>query len=152
MIVNIQDHIFPTLCFKRLQAFAQAPSVAHLGEDIGYDLYASQEEIIPAGATVSVHTGISIEFIPRCGARIGTRSSMAKKGIIAVGGEIDAGYRGEIIVMLHNLNHAGDFHVDAGCKIAQLIAVPEVILYTPIEEDELSPSSRGGKGFGSSGK
>ena len=127
MILNIQDHVFPTLCFKKMQSFAKAPEVAHLGEDIGYDLFASQEAVIPAGATVQVHTGISVEFRPRCGGRIGTRSSMAKKGIIAVGGEIDAGYRAPLIVMLHNLNRAGDFHVESGDKIAQLIAVPEVI-------------------------
>lgn len=64
---------------KRLSPEAMLPTVAHPGEDIGYDLYSVEEIIIPARGAAGVHTGIAIEFVPVAGGIVKTRSGMAKK-------------------------------------------------------------------------
>ena len=75
---------------------------------------------------------------------------MAARGIATTGGVIDAGYRGEILVLMTNL---GDVPVElkAGEKIAQMIPVP-VLTGDVIEVADLEESARAAKGFGSSGR
>jgi len=139
---------------KRLEAGARLPVVAHPGEDLGYDLFALEGVTLGPRETVRVRTGIAVEARdPRSGAPLGLlvrdRSSMAAHGIATTGGVIDAGYRGEILVVMTNL---GDSTVtlQAGDKIAQIVPVP--VLTGPIQEMEsLEGSARAGKGFGSSG-
>jgi len=138
---------------KLLEQGARLPVVAHPGEDMGYDLFALEGIVLAPRATVRVRTGISIEARhPQTGAPLGLlirdRSSMAARGIATTGGVIDAGYRGEILVLMTNL---GDTTVElkAGEKIAQMIPVP--ILTGPVAEVEtLELSARAEKGFGSS--
>jgi dUTP pyrophosphatase len=78
------------------------------------------------------------------------RSSMAARGIATTAGVIDAGYRGEILVLMTNLSDAA-VELKAGEKIAQMIPVP--ILTGIVEEvDALEDSARAEKGFGSSGR
>ena len=77
------------------------------------------------------------------------RSSMAARGVTTTGGVIDAGYRGEILVLMTNLGHEV-VELKAGEKIAQMIPVP-VLTGGVFEVDELVESARAGKGFGSSG-
>jgi dUTP pyrophosphatase len=78
------------------------------------------------------------------------RSSMAARGIATTGGVIDAGYRGEILVLMVNLGEVA-VEVKAGEKIAQMIPVP--VLTGAVEEVEsLEESARAEKGFGSSGR
>ena len=91
---------------------------------------------------------------PKTGAPLGLlvrdRSSMAARGIAITGGVIDAGYRGEILVVMTNLGDAA-VELKAGEKIAQMVPVP--VLTGPVEEVEsLEDSTRAAKGFGSSGK
>jgi len=101
-----------------------------------------------------VRTGIAVEARDsKTGAPLGLlvrdRSSMAARGIATTGGVIDAGYRGEILVVMTNL---GDAAVDlkAGEKIAQMVPVP--VLTGPVEDVEsLEDSLRAARGFGSSG-
>ncbi len=133
---------------KRLSPDAVLPTVAHPGEDIGYDLYSCEDLTLPARGAAGVHTGIAIEFLPIAGAIVKTRSGMAKKRLMCNAGVIDAGYRGEIIVLMENL---GDepYTVCRGDKIAQLLEHP--FLASEVVEDELSEAARGAKGFGSSG-
>ena len=106
-------------------------------------------------ATVRVRTGIAVEARdPATGAPLGLlvrdRSSMAARGIATTGGVIDAGYRGEILVLMTNLGEAA-VELKAGEKIAQMIPVP--VLTGAVEEVEsLEESARAGKGFGSSGR
>src|ERR1700759_104702 len=108
---------------KKLSPDAVLPTVAHPGEDIGYDLYASEEVTIPPRGAAGVHTGIAIEFVPVAGAIVKTRSGLAKKRLMCNAGVIDAGYRGEIIVLMENLG--GDpFVIHKGDKIAQLLEHP----------------------------
>ena len=140
---------------KRLEAGARLPEVAHPGEDLGYDLFALEGAQLGARQTVKVRTGISVEARdPKTGAPLGLlvrdRSSMAARGIATTGGVIDAGYRGEILVVMTNLGDAA-VELKAGEKIAQMVPVP--VLTGPVEEVEsLEDSMRAAKGFGSSGR
>ncbi len=133
---------------KRLLPDAVLPTVAHPGEDIGYDLYSAEDITLPRRGAAGVHTGIAIEFAPTAGGIVKTRSGMAKKRLMCNAGVIDAGYRGEVIVLMENL---GDepYQIRKGDKIAQLLEHP--FLAGEVVEDELSDAARGAKGFGSSG-
>jgi dUTP pyrophosphatase len=134
---------------KKLSPDAVLPTVAHPGEDIGYDLYASEDLTIPARGAAGVHTGIAIEFAPVAGGIVKTRSGLAKKRLMCNAGVIDSGYRGEVIVLMENL---GDepYTIRKGDKIAQLLEHP--CLAGEVSEGELSDAARGAKGFGSSGQ
>ena len=139
---------------KKLDPAARLPVVAHPGEDLGYDVFALESvELVPR-ATVRVRTGIAVEARnPQTGEPLGLlvrdRSSMAAKGLVTTGGVIDAGYRGEILILLTNLGDAA-VTIGAGEKVAQMIPVP--VLTGAVEEAEsLEVSARLEKGFGSSG-
>ena len=140
---------------KRLEAGARLPVVAHPGEDLGYDVFALEGAILAPRATVKLRTGIAVEARdPETGAPLGLlvrdRSSMAARGVATTAGVIDAGYRGEILVLMTNLGHA-EVELKAGEKIAQMIPVP--VLTGPVQEVEtLEVSARAEKGFGSTGR
>jgi dUTP pyrophosphatase len=133
---------------KKLSPDAVLPTVAHQGEDIGYDLYSCEDVTLPAHGAAGVHTGIAIEFVPTAGGIVKTRSGLARKRLLCNAGVIDAGYRGEVIVLMENL---GDepYSIRKGDKIAQLLEHP--FLARDVVESELSDAARGAKGFGSSG-
>ena len=133
---------------KTLSPDAMLPTVAHPGEDIGYDLYAAEDVTLAARSAAGVHTGIAIEFVPTAGGIVKTRSGMAKKRLMCNAGVIDAGYRGEVIVLMENLGDDA-YDIRKGDKIAQLLEHP--FLAGEVVEDELSDAARGAKGFGSSG-
>jgi len=133
---------------KRLSPDAVVPTVAHPGEDIGYDLYSCEDVTLAANGAAGVHTGIAIEFVPAAGAIVKTRSGMAKKRLLCNAGVIDAGYRGEIIVLMENLG-GEPYSIRKGDKVAQLLEHP--FLAGDVVEDELNEAARGAKGFGSSG-
>jgi dUTP pyrophosphatase len=140
---------------KLLEQGARLPVVAHPGEDLGYDLFALEAIVLGPRATLRVRTGIAVEARhPETGAPLGLlvrdRSSMAARGITTTGGVIDAGYRGEILVLMTNLGEAA-VELKAGEKIAQMIPVP-VLTGDVFEVGDLEDSARAGKGFGSSGR
>ena len=140
---------------KLLETGARAPVVAHPGEDLGYDLFALEGVALGPRATVKVRTGIAVEARnPQTGAPLGLlvrdRSSMASRGIATTGGVIDAGYRGEILVLMTNLGEAA-VELKAGEKIAQMIPVPILTGEVRVVES-LEDSARAEKGFGSSGR
>jgi dUTP pyrophosphatase len=140
---------------RLLDPAAKAPVVAHPGEDLGYDLFALEGAVLAPRVTVRVRTGIAIEARhPATGTPLGLlvrdRSSMAAKGIATTAGVIDAGYRGEILILMTNLGDAA-VEIGAGEKIAQMIPVP--VLTGAVETvDTLEDSARAEKGFGSSGR
>ena len=140
---------------KLLESGARLPSVAHPGEDLGYDLFALEAVMLVPRAAVRVRTGIAVEARhPQTGEPLGLlvrdRSSMAARGVATTGGVIDAGYRGEILVLMTNLGD-GAVELKAGEKIAQMIPVP--ILTGSVEEcEDLESSLRAARGFGSSGR
>jgi dUTP pyrophosphatase len=129
--------------------------VAHPGEDLGYDLFALEGAVLAPHATVKVRTGIAVEARhPDTGVPLGLlvrdRSSMAARGIATTAGVIDAGYRGEILILMTNLGETAQ-ELKAGEKIAQMIPVP--VLTGIVEQVEsLEDSARAEKGFGSSGR
>ena len=140
---------------KRLEEGARLPVVAHPGEDLGYDVFALEGTVIAPHQTVRVRTGIQVEARhPETGRPLGLlvrdRSSMAARGLATTAGVIDAGYRGEVLIVMTNLGQA-PVEVKAGEKIAQMIPVP--VLTGVVEEvDGLEESARQAKGFGSSGR
>ncbi len=143
------------LLVKLLEPAARAPVVAHPGEDLGYDLFALEGAALAPHTTVKVRTGISVEARhPATGAPLGLlvrdRSSMAARGIATTAGVIDAGYRGEILMLMTNLTDAA-VELKAGEKIAQMIPVP-VLTGLVQEVETLEESARAEKGFGSSGR
>lgn len=141
-----------TLLVKKLDERAKLPTVANPGEDLAYDLYALETvALYSLGMPTKVRTGIAVActtvYAPyRYGLLIRDRSSMAAKGTFTHGGVIDAGYRGEIQVLM-----TGNVIIQAGDKIAQMIPIP-VSTGEIIESNNLPVSDRGEKGFGSSGK
>jgi dUTP pyrophosphatase len=139
---------------KLLVPVAKAPTVAHPGEDLGYDVYAAVEITISGRNHGVVSTGIAIEITDDHGRPMGAllrdKSSMAAKRMVLTGGVIDSGYRGEIKVLMENLgDHPATIH--AGDKIANLIPYPVLTGEVRVVE-ELAESKRKAGGFGSTGK
>jgi dUTP pyrophosphatase len=139
---------------KLLDPAAKAPVVAHPGEDLGYDLFALEAVLLAARSQARVRTGIAVEVRhPVTGEPLGLlvrdRSSMAARGVAIIAGVIDAGYRGEILILMANLTDI-PVQLTAGEKIAQMIPMP--VLTGPVHTvTNLEDSARADKGFGSSG-
>jgi dUTP pyrophosphatase len=138
-----------------LEAKARMPVVAHPGEDLGYDVFLLENVHLGARSTARLRTGVAVEARhPDTGVPLGLlvrdRSSMAARGLATTGGVIDAGYRGEILIVMSNLTDV-PIDLEAGEKIAQMIPVP-VLTGTVELTDKLEVSSRHTKGFGSSGR
>lgn len=133
---------------KKLFPLAKLPQRAH-PTDSGADLFALERTVLPARAITKVHTGIAVELPENTSGIIWGKSSVESKGIKAMAGLVDAPYRGELIVCMYNLNEQ-DFVFEAGQKVAQLVVLPT--LYPAFEEvSELTDTSRGESGFGSTG-
>ena len=146
----IRSHpVFGHLYVKKLQNNAAIPKRA-IEEAAGYDVASSEEVTVPAKGKVVVKTGISVAVPEGCYGRIAPRSGLAVKKFIDVGaGVIDADYRGEVGVVLFNHSEE-DFKVKPGDRIAQLIL--EKIDTPQVKEvEELPDTTRGAKGFGSTG-
>lgn len=137
-----------TLDIQKTHADAKIPTRAN-ATDAGLDLSALETTVFEPGQTKLVRTGIAIGLEPGYVGLIADRSSMAKKGFKTAGGVIDAGYRGEIQVVLMNLSGAS-VSLQAGERIAQLMVLP---IATPATQEvaRLDRTDRGDKGFGSSG-
>ncbi len=135
----------------KLNEFAILPQYAK-AEDAGLDLFSIEETTIKPGESQLIHTGIAVELPPSTEAQVRPRSGLALKHQITVlntPGTVDAGYRGEIGVIL--INHGKQpFQVLKGMKIAQLVVAP--IIRVKIEPvNQLSLTDRGNNGFGSTG-
>lgn len=142
-----------TLRFTRLADGALAPSRAHDG-DAGYDLHAAEAATLGPGERASIGTGIAMEIPEGCAGLVLPRSGLAARhgiSVVNAPGLIDAGYRGELRVLLLNTDRSEPFEVAPGDRIAQLVLVrheaPELI-----EVDSLDRSARGVGGFGSTGR
>lgn len=138
---------------KKLHPDAKILSYAHEG-DAGMDLYVPERVELAAGERKSIPIGIAVEIPEGFVGLIWDKSGLSHKfGIKTFGGVIDAGYRGEICVGMMNLSTA-PYVFEKGNKIAQLliqpIEHPEVVEVATSEE--LTSTSRGQGGFGSTGK
>jgi len=141
------------LRFQRLDPRAVVPSRAHAG-DAGLDLCCLEAVELAAGERTRVATGIAIELPAGHAGLIVPRSGLAAKhgvSVVNAPGLIDQGYRGELQVLLLNTDRSAPVSLNAGERIAQLVVI-SVAELTPLEVDSLGESSRGEKGFGSSGR
>jgi dUTP pyrophosphatase len=140
------------LAVRRLEEAGVVPSRAYEG-DAGLDLYAAHAARLAPGERASIGTGIAVAIPDRHAGLVLPRSGLAlRHGIALVNapGLIDAGYRGEVRVLLLNTDGASACAIEPGDRIAQLVLVK---IETPsvIEVDDLTATERGAGGFGSSG-
>jgi len=150
-IFNQVENKEMTLKVKQLHADAILPSRSN-PTDAGLDLYALESEVIEAMGRGMVRTGIAVEIPVGYVGLIWPRSGLAvNKGINTLAGVIDADYRGEVVVALHNTDITDDVLIRKGDRVAQLLIQP-VALLTPQFFDELSSTDRGESGFGSTGQ
>lgn len=142
----------PALLFQRLDSRAILPTRAHPG-DAGLDLHALESAELEPGERASIGTGIAVAIPVGFAGLVLPRSGLAARhgiSLVNAPGLIDAGYRGEIRVLLLNTDATRACQLRAGDRIAQLVISP-VALPQPAEVAELSSSARGLGGFGSSG-
>jgi dUTP pyrophosphatase len=138
---------------KRLDPDVSLPARAHLG-DAGLDVYASEDVSLKPGERTSVGTGIAVAIPEGYAAFVLPRSGLAAKhgiSLVNAPGLIDSGYRGEVRVLLINLDRDEAVTLRRGERIAQLV-VQHVEDVTLKEVDELPSSARGEGGFGSTGR
>jgi len=141
----------PKIKVMKLHPAAQLPRYAHTGYfgDLAADVYAVESVSIAGGATVAVPTGIAMEFPSTHGALVEDRSGLALRGLTTLAGVIDPGYRGELKVVVTNLN-SGAIELKAGERVAQLRIVQRI--EASFEEvTALGEAARGDAGFGSTG-
>jgi len=137
----------------RLAGATGVPSYAHPG-DAGADLVAAEDALLAAGGgRAAVGTGVAVAVPPGYAGFVLPRSGLAlHHGVTCLNapGLIDAGYRGELRVVLVNTDPHQPYQVRRGDRIAQLVVQPvEAVALVPVAE--LPPGSRGGDGFGSTG-
>jgi dUTP pyrophosphatase len=137
-----------TLPVKLLDPDAFLPTRAH-PEDAGLDLYARAPFTVGRGKQVRVGLGIAVGIPPGRVGLIRDRSGLAARGLHVLGGVVDAGYAGEVAVVIKNLSPA-DHAFERRDRVAQLLVVP-VDLPEPVPVDELPLSARGDGGWGSTG-
>ena len=143
----------PKIRIKKLNDNAVIPTYG-TEFSAGADLYAlpGDDIVIPAHATVMIHTGLSMEIPEGYAGLIFARSGLASKRGLAPAnkvGVVDPDYRGEFMVALHN--HTDEEKVVAGGeRVAQLVIVPFITADFEVT-DELSDTVRGEGGFGSTG-
>jgi len=140
------------LPFKRLDARAQLPERAYTG-DAGLDLRSVVDVEVGPGERAMVPTGVAVAIPDGHAGLVLPRSGLASRHGLTMAnapGLIDAGYRGEVICAVVNLDRERAVRIKRGDRIAQLVvvAVPDV---HPMLVQDLPPSSRGDGGFGSTG-
>lgn len=133
----------------KLDPKATLPTRAH-EDDAGLDLYSLEDVELAPGHGGLAHTGIAVAVPAGHVGLVCDRSSLARRGLKTAGGVIDAGYRGELGVVLWNISGKTQ-HVKAGERVAQLLIVP---VATPAvrEVSSLDATARGANGFGSTGR
>ena len=139
-----------TIKIKKLKPDAVLPNYAHSG-DAGMDIYASENVHVRKGERAKVPTGIAMEIPEGYVGLVWDKSGLSiNHGLKTLGGVIDAGYRGEIIIGIANLS-SEDYTLEKGHKVAQLLIQK---IESPVIEEaiELNNSHRGEKGLGSTGK
>jgi len=139
------------LPIQKVRPDAVVPARAYAG-DAGLDLAATERIELGPGERAKVPTGLAVAIPAGYAGFVQPRSGLASRhGITIVNtpGLVDSGYRGELMVVLHNTDRAEPFVVEAGMRIAQLVVlpIPEVEV---VEVEELPATERGARGFGSS--
>ncbi len=145
----MSNETFNSISIFRVSQEAVLPTRAH-PDDAGLDLYGLEDIFLEPGKGKVAKTGIAVALVVGYVGLVADRSSLAKRGVKTAGGVIDAGYRGEIHILLWNLSNEV-IHLKAGERIAQLLILP---IATPavVEVSQLDETLRGVKGFGSTGR
>lgn len=136
----------------RLDPDVPIPAYEHPG-DAGADLVTTQDATLPPGGRALLGTGIAIALPEGYAAFVHPRSGLAARfgvSLVNAPGTVDAGYRGEILVSVINLDRSASVHFNRGDRIAQLVIQP-VVRARFHEVDRLPGSARGAAGFGSTG-
>jgi len=134
---------------KRINRYAKLPFYGHKG-DAGLDIFSSMDAVLGKNSVAAISTGIIIAIPEGHVGLIWDKSGFSLKGVHRLAGVIDAGYRGEVKVVMMNLGEE-PFTVERGMKIAQLLIQP-VAEVEVVETEELDMTCRGESGFGSTGK
>jgi len=134
---------------KRITPEAKLPLYSHRG-DAGMDLFSVVDDALQAGEVKPIPTGIKMAIPEGYVGLIWDKSGISLRGVHRLAGVVDAGYRGEVRVVLVNLGKE-PFVVKKGTKIAQMIIQP-VETVEVVEADALDETSRGEDGFGSTGR
>ncbi len=138
------------LAILKLDKNAQLPTRAH-ADDAGLDLYALDGVTVLPGEGQMIRTGVALALPQGHVGLICDRSSLAKKGLKTAGGVVDAGYRGEVQVVVWNLSRE-PIALKAGDRCAQMLIFP-ISFPLPREVSGFEEvTSRGQGGFGSTGK
>ncbi len=122
----------------------------------GFDLYSTEDVDVYPGSSKLIKTGIKLAIPPKHVGVIKSRSSLALKGLEVGAGVVDSDYRGEVKVLLNNLNSGSVYHYDfhpirRGDRIAQMLIIEQPIIVLR-DVYELDDSDRGTGGFGSTGR
>lgn len=145
--------LLPVLPVLRVHPDAVLPAAAHPG-DAGLDLTSVEPVELAPGARAVVRTGLAVAVPDGHVGLIHPRSGLAARhglALVNAPGTVDAGYRGELKVIVINLDPAHPITLEAGVRIAQLVIQPVVNL-EPVEVADLPASARGADGFGSTGR
>jgi len=140
------------LAFRRFRPEGRLPGAQHPG-DAGLDLRSAVDAVVAPGERAMIPTGIAVAIPDGHAGLVLPRSGLASRQGLTLAnapGLIDAGYRGEVVCAVINLDPAEKVEIRIGDRIAQLmiVAVPEVVASWV---DELPESARGEGGFGSTG-
>lgn len=133
----------------KLEPWAICPTRAH-ETDAGLDLYAAEDQEVPACGSAIFDTGVHVQLPPFTAGMIVSKSGLNFKRDIVSDGLIDIPYRGSIRVKLYNQGQKS-YTVKRGDKISQLVVV-DIHLPTLQIVDELDETDRGDNGFGSTGR
>ena len=139
------------LLFRRLHPDAVLPERAYEG-DAGLDLVACERVELAPGERAVVGTGVAVAIPEGHAGFVQPRSGLAARhgiSLVNTPGLVDAGYRGEVRVIMLNTDAREAFVIEPGMRIAQLVVLP-VASVEPVEVDELPATERGVRGFGSS--
>lgn len=134
---------------KRIQKDARLPRYSHRG-DAGLDLFSAVDCVLEEGQILAVPTGIQVAIPQGFVGLIWDKSGLSLQGVHRLAGVIDSGYRGEVKVVMVNLRNK-PFVIEKGMKVAQMLIQP-VEEIKIVESDTLEETSRGERGFGSTGK
>lgn len=135
--------------FKPLNQFATLPSYKHEG-DAGMDVASVECVIIPPHGRAKIPTGLACEMPQGYEMQVRPRSGLSSRGIVAMFGTVDNGYRGEIGVTVMNFTDE-PYVIGVGDRIAQLVVAP-ITRLRPSWGKVSSDTERGEGGFGSTGK
>jgi dUTP pyrophosphatase len=140
---------FNSIHILKVAPEAVLPTRAH-ADDAGLDLYSLENVCLEPGQGKVIRTGIALGLPVGYVGLVADRSSLAKRGVKTAGGVIDAGYRGEVHIVLWNISR-DTVELKQRERIAQLLIIP---VATPQVEEvsTLDQTARGDQGFGSTGK